>query len=344
MEIYGTLGPSCGSREVLADMFRAGMTGIRLNLSHVTLEESRGLIELYHEAARDAGIPAPDLLVDMQGPELRIGRLAEPLRLEEGDLVRLSAIQAPEEVMPYLLPGCVLLLDDGKILLSVLEGGEARVIRGGTLLGRKSLAGADPGMFRDLRLPALTRADRENLKLAKALGVTGVMQPFVRGPEDLRELRRAIHEEGAGHLRIFAKIENLAGVEHLPELLPEADVIVIARGDLGNAVFLPELPGVQKNIAETCLAGGKPFLVVTQMLASMEESPVPTRAEVSDIFNAVLDGASAVMLTGETAVGKFPAEAVRYLKDTAEQALLWKEARGMRADNAAERGHDSRVR
>nr|MCR5370503.1 pyruvate kinase [Clostridium sp.] len=124
MEIYGTLGPSCGSREVLAAMFRAGMTGIRLNLSHVTLEESRGLIKLYHEAARDAGVPAPDLLVDMQGPELRIGRLEEPLRLEEGDLVRLSAIQAPEEVMPYLLPGRELLLDDGKILLSVLEGGE----------------------------------------------------------------------------------------------------------------------------------------------------------------------------------------------------------------------------
>ncbi len=339
MEIYGTLGPSCGSREVLAAMFRAGMTGIRLNLSHVTLEESRGLIKLYHDAARDAGIPAPDLLVDMQGPELRIGRLEEPLRLEEGDLVRLSAIQAPEEVMPYLLPGRELLLDDGKILLSVLEGGEARVLRGGILYGRKSLAGADPGMFRDLRLPALTRADRENLKLAKALGVTGVMQPFVRGPEDLRELRGAIREEGAGHLRIFAKIENLAGVEHLPELLPEADVIVIARGDLGNAVPLPELPGVQKNIAETCLAAGKPFLVVTQMLASMEENPVPTRAEVSDIFNAILDGASAVMLTGETAVGKYPAEAVRYLRDTAEQALLWNKARGMRADHAAERGN-----
>ena len=344
MEIYGTLGPSCGSREVLADMFRAGMTGIRLNLSHVTLRESRSVLDEYHAAAQAAGVRTPDLLVDMQGPELRIGRLPGKLVLREGtevclcrpeDCVRPGeqdagrcVIPIPPQVLSALRPGLRLLLDDGKILLQVTGEGRAEVLRGGDLISRKSLAVSDPGapekstaeLLPGLRLPAVTAQDRENLRNAVSCGVTGIMQPFVRDAEDLKELRQAMEEAGAGHLRIFAKIENRAGAEHLEQLLPEADVIVIARGDLGNAYPLWELPGVQKDIAAACRKAGKPFLVVTQMLASMENNPVPTRAEVSDIFNAVLDGAQAVMITGESAVGKYPAEAVRYLADTAHAA------------------------
>ena len=339
MEIYGTIGPSCGSRETLTEMFRAGMTGIRLNLSHVTLAESREIIEEYHAAAAAAGITAPDLLVDMQGPELRIGRLAEPLVLEEGERIRFAdAIPVPPQVLARIKPGQQILLDDGKILLSVTGKETARVLRGGRLMSRKSLAVTDPEapekstseLLQGLRLPAVTAADRENLRLAVSMGVTGVMQPFVRGAEDLRELRRAMEEAGAGALRIFAKIENRAGAAHLEELIPEADVIVIARGDLGNAFPLWELPGVQKDIAAACRRAGRPFLVVTQMLASMEERPVPTRAEVSDIFNAVLDGADAVMITGESAVGKYPAEAIGYLARTAESARQYR----IRADRA----------
>ena len=139
-------------------------------------------------------------------------------------------------------------------------------------------------------------------------------------------MRRLLQENGAGHVTIFAKIESREGIAQLEEILPHADVIVIARGDLGNDMPLWQLPAAQKRIAEACRAAGKPFVVVTQMLASMEQAPVPTRAEVSDIFNAVADGAWGVMLTGETAVGKYPVEAVRYLANTAAEGRSWLQA------------------
>ena len=192
----------------------------------------------------------------------------------------------------------------------------ATVLRGGMLASRKSIA--LPGL--DLHLPPLTAADRDNLALAREYGVTGVMQPFVRCRADLQALREALDENGGTEIRIFAKIENREGVAHLEELLPAADEIVIARGDLGNSGPLWELPALQKTIAAACRSAGKPFMVVTQMLASMERSPVPTRAEVSDIFNAVLDGAASVMLTGETAVGAYPVDAIRYLAQTVREA------------------------
>ena len=222
--------------------------------------------------------------------------------------------------MPHLTPGQEVLLDDGKLLLRVLEpfpgGALAQVERGGVLRSRKSAA--LPGV--DVHLPAMTDSDRQNLRAAADYGVTGVMQPFVRGREDLETVRQALSDSGASSVRLFAKIENLDGVSKLPELLPAAGEIVIARGDLGNSGPLWQLPALQKRIAAACRAAGKPFMVVTQMLASMEQSPVPTRAEVSDIFNAVLDGASSVMLTGETAMGRYPEEAIRYLANTAHEA------------------------
>ena len=162
--------------------------------------------------------------------------------------------------------------------------------------------------------------DRENLALAPSCGVTAVMQPFVRNADDLKTVRAAMNERGGTDIRLFAKIENRRGMDALPELLPNADEIVIARGDLGNAVPLWELPAVQKRIAAACRASGTPFMVVTQMLASMEHSRVPTRAEMSDVFNAVLDGAASVMVTGETAAGEYPADVIRYLALAAHAA------------------------
>ena len=166
----------------------------------------------------------------------------------------------------------------------------------------------------------LTERDIQNIRQAEHFGVTGLLQPFVHSGEELCRLRRILAENGAGHLKLFAKIETLEGAAHLDDILLQADVIVIARGDLGNDMPLWHLPAVQKHIAAACRAAGKPFLVVTQMLASMERSPVPTRAEVSDIFNAVADGAWGVMVTGETAVGRYPTEAIRYLTETAREA------------------------
>ena len=238
----------------------------------------------------------------------------------------------PELTFPYLIPGQEVLLDDGKIHLKIVEkaenvtenGGEntqekryfAKVLWGGLLKSRKSAA--LPGA--KIYPPTLTNSDLANIKIAKEMGVTGVMQPFVRDHSDLECVKEALREAGAEDIRLFAKIENMDGVRKLEKLLPAADEIVIARGDLGNAVHLWDLPGVQRQIAEKCRAAGKPFMVVTQMLASMERSPVPTRAEVNDIFHAVMDGAASIMVTGETAVGDYPVEVIRYMVNTVRSA------------------------
>lgn len=317
VDIYGTLGPACASADTLEAMLREGMTGVRLNLSHVTLPEASPMVEALHEAGRRCGV-SPKLLIDMQGPELRISALPAPLALREGETVELSFVPAP--IRERITAGQELLLDDGKFLLRALDSDSAEVLRGGLLSSRKSIA--LPGV--ELRLPPLTESDRFNLALARDYGVTGVMQPFVRCREDLEALRGALDAGGGEAVRIFAKIENREGVARLKELLPAADEIVIARGDLGNSGPLWELPAQQKRIAAACRCAQKPFMVVTQMLASMEHSPVPTRAEVSDIFNAVLDGAASVMVTGETAVGDHPAAVIGYLTQTAREAEIYR--------------------
>jgi pyruvate kinase len=333
MEYYGTLGPACINTDTLVQMFDCGMTGIRLNLSHKSLEDSKEWIKIYKEAAVKAGKEA-DLLIDLIGPEIRIGDLEETLHLNMDDQIVLtwdemlnaqeySTIPVPAFVKEHLTVGQMLLMDDGKIEVIVEQSEEdyvlCKVTRGGHLSSRKSLA--LPGCV--LKNPPLTPQDHENLKHAVEYGVTAVMQPFVRSKEDLIELRAALKTYGAEKIRIFAKIENMEGVEKVHELLPYCDVIVIARGDLGNAMPLSKLPVVQQRISDICNKEGKPFMVVTQMLNSMIESAVPTRAEVTDIFHAVQNGASSVMLTGETAAGKYPVEAMKVLVDTGENALTF---------------------
>ena len=325
MDIYGTLGPSCAEGPILVQMFQNGMTGIRLNLSHISLPEAADQIKMLHEAAEEAGVK-PQLLIDMQGPELRVGRMSAPIWLENGGSVYLSAkpeknsILISKEVFLSIESGQELLLDDGKLLIEAVSKNEnhikARVIRGGVLAGRKSIA----LLGKTIDMPPMTADDLANIREAKNYGVTAVMQPFVRNREDLMAVRSALDEAGSPDIRLFAKIENTDGVRDIDELIPAADEIVIARGDLGNAVPLPTLPAVQKRLAKKCREAGKPFMVVTQMLASMEKNPVPTRAEVSDIFNAVLDGAASVMVTGETAAGRYPAETIRYLAETVRAA------------------------
>lgn len=328
MVYYGTLGPACADINILRRMFRQGMSGMRLNLSHKNLESSKEWIYKFQAAATKEGILRPELLIDLQGPELRIGRMNLDIEWQDHQEVYLDALPLPKVILPYLIEGQEILIDDGKILLRVVErlGNEAedircKVLRGGRVVQRKSIA--LPGLT--IPVPTLTDADKENLKMAKEYGVTGVMLPFVRNKEDLLILRKELEDCQAGDIRIFAKLENLEGVDMLSDLLETADEIVIARGDLGNAVELWKLPELQKEISKKCKEAGRDFMIVTQMLASMEIRAVPTRAEVSDIFNAVLDGASSVMLTGETAVGRYPVEAMSYLIKTAEQALLYME-------------------
>lgn len=320
MEFYGTLGPACVDPAVLGELFDAGMTGIRLNLSHAGLKASEEWLKAFRQAAIRAGKPA-SLLIDLQGPELRTQNSA-PVRLRQGALISLGTeVPIPQVLFAALKPGAELLLDDGAFLLRVTDCCPGRigcrVERGGLLLPRKSIAAPETVLYP----PTLTAADLDNLSQAGEYGVTGVMLPFVRDAKDLLCLREALEKAKAPHIRIFAKLENRAGVEKLPELLPHADEIVIARGDLGNDMPLWELPAVQKRISAQCRAAGKPFMVVTQLLHSMQHSAVPTRAEVSDIFNAVLDGAASLMLTGETAAGEYPVEAMKYLCRTAKEAM-----------------------
>lgn len=323
LDLYGTLGAACREKETIYELFRAGMTGARLNLSHTTLAECDGLLrEHYWPAAAQAGVEAR-LIVDLQGPEVRVGRLDKPVALAQGGEVRLGAggVPVPTEVLRAARQGDRISLDDSAILLEVTGTGNdaltCRVLRGGTLESRKSLA----VLGVELSLPTLTGEDLENLRLGAKYGVTDVLQPFVRGREDVENLRRALKECGLEHARIMAKIENRRGLEHLEEIVAAADVICIARGDLGNSMPLWDLPSAQKHIARCCRRAGRSFFVVTQMLWSMQERAVPTRAEVCDIYNAVLDGADALMLTGETAVGKYPVEAMEYLAKTARRAM-----------------------
>ena len=356
---------------------------MRLNLSHSTLSESADYIHRYQKAAEALGVK-PQILMDMKGPELRVGILECACELE--DEVILCAqkiytnlvykqsgqkyIPVPQEVLDVLETGDEVLLDDGKLLIQIenkeflqeqdiftqIENREflqeqdcvvtlqndmertqenllenrrntkkelqadlyitASVIRGGILQSGKSIKIKN----KTVCMPPLTSHDIENIKVAKQYGVTALMQPFVLSGEDLRYVRSVLKEYHAEDIRIFAKIENRQGVANLSDILPEADVIIIARGDLGNDMPLWELPKVQKKMEAACKEQGVPYVVVTQMLASMEEHPVPTRAEVSDIYHAVYHGAWGVMVTGETAVGKYPVETITYLTNTAREA------------------------
>lgn len=335
-KIYGTVGPACCETEMLIRLFEKGMTGVRINLSHANLVDVTEWIEhirTAYDTVKKANPNQPELemLMDLIGPEMRLGELLTERKINAGDKLTLMAegetnlfdpteLAIPAPVFAHLEEGASLLIDDGKILLEVEEkrsrAAECIVVRGGILRSEKSIA--IPGVM--FETPTLTESDIDNIQRAKVYGITGVMLPFVRGKEDLCNLEGALEAAGAKELRVFAKIENMSGVEKIEELLPFCDEIIIARGDLGNAMPLWELPIVQAKIARLCNEAGKPFMVVTQMLASMETCAVPTRAEVSDIYRAVSEGASSVMLTGETAAGRYPAEAMEYMVKTVQAA------------------------
>jgi pyruvate kinase len=324
MEYHGSFGPACGDTETLSAMLEAGMTDIRLNLSHGLLRDKAEWIEHLRRAEARTGLRAR-LLIDLQGPEIRIGDLPGALELRDGETVRLGSggIPVPELVPARLPVGEQIQLDDGLLLLEVtgkVPGAlDCRVLRGGVLTGRKSLC----PMTTELEMPSLTAEDLENLRAAPEFGVESVMLPFVRHRRNLTELRQAMDEAGLSGARLYAKIEDLRCAAALPELLDAADMIVIARGDLGNSMPLWQLPGVQKDISAQCRKAGTPFLVVNQLLHNMTEHPVPTRSEVCDIFNAVADGCAALMLTGETALGRYPAQAMAMLSSTAQAAMDW---------------------
>lgn len=323
MEIYGTLGPACMNAECLYKMIQNGMTGIRVNLSHAMLADMKEGLENLHRAERML-IKDIDIMADIEGPELRILAFEGKILLNEGYKVKFTSelcesytneIPVPAELLPYIDKETNILLDDGKIEL-LREGDYFKVVRGGVLLSKKSIKLVNV----EVKKETLTVNDLKNISAFKAHNVTKVMLPFVRDAEDVKTLRNALDTADCKDVKIYAKIENATGLENLDAIMQEADVIVIARGDLGNAYGLIELPIVQDKISEKCRKAGKEFLVVTQMLDSMLDKKIPTRAETSDIFRAVKDGATALMLTNETSVGKYPTESMKMMCDVAMAA------------------------
>ncbi len=319
-KIVATIGPSSASREVIGQLIEAGMDGARLNLSHGTQEDHARTAELVREAEKDAGRSIA-LIADLQGPKLRVGELDEARVLEDGDSIVIAGEDvaqpddlpiAPAVLGSVLRPGCDVLIDDGLVRLRVedVERGRARcaVVAGGPVRAHKGVN--LPGV--PLPIPSLTRKDLDDLEFALDAGADYVALSFVRSASDVKALGTLIEARGS-HAWVIAKIEKAEAVAALDEILAEAHGVMVARGDLGVEIGAAEVPLLQKRIILHSLERGKPVITATQMLESMITSPEPTRAEASDIANAILDGTSAIMLSGETAVGKHPVEAVRVM-------------------------------
>ncbi|MGZ4384855.1 MAG: pyruvate kinase [Gaiellaceae bacterium] len=319
-KIVATLGPASSSEEVVRRLVAAGMDAARLNFSHGTPDEHRGLARLVRRAQEQAGRPLA-LLIDLQGPKVRLGKLAAPRMLEADEQVVLvpegseregELPVAPAVVASALEAGNDVLIDDGLVRLRVehVSAGRitCRVVSPGTISSHKGIN--LPGVH--LPIPALTEKDRSDLELALELGADFVALSFVHSADDVLELRRLLDERSA-EVGIVAKIEAPQAVEALDDLLEIADAVMVARGDLGVEVGPAAVPLLQKRIIARSLERGKPVITATQMLESMVSSPEPTRAEASDVANAILDGSSAIMLSGETAAGRYPVEAVAFM-------------------------------
>ena len=321
IKTYATLGPSCCKAETLSAMLQLGLTGFRLNLSHRTLADCQKWTDALRAAGEAVGV-RPELIIDLRGAELRLGDLTRPLILHTGDTIRFGKMGLhllDDDILAALHPGQQMLIDDGLIELTVESHDSAtavcRCVRGGMLEGRKSITLPDAEIPR----PAVSAADHADLACARAHGVTAVMQPFVRSREDLLQVREALAQHGLSDLTVFAKVEDGEGLSTVSQWMDLCDVVTIARGDLGSNLPLCDLPRAQKKISSACRTAGKDFLVVTHLLQSMIHAPIPTRAEVTDIYNACLDGAACLMLTGETAQGEYGVEAVRILLEMARR-------------------------
>jgi len=319
-KIVATLGPSTDSPERLRALVAAGVDAVRFNLSHGSHDEHSHRAWLVREIAAEVGRPVA-LIADLQGPKLRIGDLPEPIVLTKGEQVTVCAEEAatdgelpvaPAVIGDVLEQGHDILIDDGLVRLRVDEvtRGRARcaVLVGGRVSSHKGVN--LPGV--PIPIPSLTRKDTVDLEWALETGVDFVALSFVRSPADVRDLRALIEQAGS-HAHVIAKIEKSEAVDVLEDVLSETDAVMVARGDLGVEIGPALVPLVQKRIIQKALERGKPVITATQMLESMVHSAEPTRAEASDVANAILDGTSAVMLSGETAVGDYPVEAVAYM-------------------------------
>ena len=329
-KIVCTMGPASLKEDVLEKMFRAGMNIARFNFSHGTHEYHKEGMELFRRVRDRLKLPAA-VLLDTRGPEIRIGTFADGgIMLEKGNTFTFTTLDVEgdservsvtyKKLPAELKAGDKLLLDDGRLELHVEELTDTdvvcRVIHGGELTGRKGIN--IPNVHLDM--PYISEQDERDLRFGIEMDVDFVAASFVRSKSDVIALRKLLNYYGGHKIKIIAKIENAEGVDNFDEILANCDGIMVARGDMGVEIDFEKLPGIQKKFIRKCYQAGKMVITATQMLETMIHSKTPTRAEITDVANAVFDGTSAVMLSGETAMGDHPAHVVGVMAKIAEQA------------------------
>ncbi|MDB5501767.1 MAG: pyk [Tardiphaga sp.] len=325
IKILATLGPASSDSAMIRKLFEAGADVFRINMSHTSHDKMRELVKTIRNVESSYGRPI-GILVDLQGPKLRVGAFAESgVQLKNGETFILDSSPAPgdatrvqlphPEILMALRPGHALLIDDGKLRLIVEEASSdravTRVVIGGRISDRKGVSLPDT----DLPVSAMTPKDRLDLEAALETGIDWVALSFVQRADDVTEARRLVR----GRASIMSKIEKPQAIDRLDDILDASEALMVARGDLGVELPLERVPSLQKRMTRMARRAGKPVVVATQMLESMIQSPVPTRAEVSDVATAIYEGADAVMLSAESAAGKFPMEAVATMNRIGEE-------------------------
>lgn len=322
-KVIATVGPASSTYQQLLSLVRAGVDVFRLNFSHGSHDDKLGIIKHVLRINEEHGIHI-GMLADLQGPKLRVGKMeGDGLALEPGMVLNFTNTEcvgnAKEIYMSYKMfakdvePGDRVLVDDGKVVLKVLETNridtvKLEVVHGTLLTSNKGVNLPDT----DITLPALTKKDLADLEFILTQPFNWIALSFVRKPEDMMDLRKYV--DAAGHpAKLMAKIEKPQAVKRIKKIVKASNGVMIARGDLGVELPLEKLPGVQKKIIKHCIQWARPVVVATQMMDSMIVNPTPTRAEITDVANAVLDGADSLMLSGETAMGKFPLQVVKYM-------------------------------
>ncbi|WP_441243547.1 pyruvate kinase [Tardiphaga sp. 768_D3_N2_1] len=325
IKILATLGPASSDSAMIRKLFEAGADVFRINMSHTPHDKMRELVKTIRNVESSYGRPI-GILVDLQGPKLRVGAFADGgVQLKNGESFVLDSDPAPgdatrvhlphPEILAALRPGHALLIDDGKLRLiaeeTTSERALTRVVVGGRISDRKGVSLPDT----DLPVSAMTPKDRADLEAALETSIDWVALSFVQRAEDVHEAKRLVR----GRASIMSKIEKPQAIDRLESILEASDALMVARGDLGVELPLERVPSLQKRMTRMARRAGKPVVVATQMLESMIQSPVPTRAEVSDVATAIYEGADAVMLSAESAAGKFPVEAVSTMNRIGEE-------------------------
>lgn len=329
-KIVCTLGPASRDEDTMRAMLEAGMNVARLNFSHGTHEEHRKTIETFRKVRDGLNIPAA-VLLDTKGPEIRLGDFKKGGEvLEDGQKFILTSeecmgdterVETTYRALPTQVEkGTFILIDDGRIKMEVEETTDrdvvCRVITGGKVSSRKGVNIPN----KSLELEYISEADRKDILFGIEMDVDYVAASFVRSGNDVKALRKLLTENSGENIKIISKIENMEGIHNFKEILELSDGIMVARGDMGVEVEFEKLPGIQKKFIKECCKAGKTVITATQMLESMTGSPAPTRAEITDVANAVFDGTSAVMLSGESAAGNFPVETVKTMAKIVKQA------------------------